>query len=190
MAEHEALDRLIAAEQDERRRIALFLHDGPVQQLAGIALMLDATAHLIATTFGAAVMNANPFQGPQEALPLFIFKLLTESAQGNVIAKAWTGCLVLMLMVLVLFPWGSIAPPYHFTEHLNNWGSYILVGIILFSGTMLNAMLTQRMWLIAGWLSFFALQAVLRGYPLRGLAFPLALRLVQPGEGSGCSSRC
>jgi signal transduction histidine kinase len=37
-------DRLIAAEQDERRRIALFLHDGPVQNLAGIALMLDAVA--------------------------------------------------------------------------------------------------------------------------------------------------
>ena len=35
-------DRLIAAEQDERRRIALFLHDGPVQSLSGIALMLDA----------------------------------------------------------------------------------------------------------------------------------------------------
>ena len=49
MSEHDALDRLIAAEQDERRRLALFLHDGPVQQLAGIALMLDATAHLIAS---------------------------------------------------------------------------------------------------------------------------------------------
>jgi signal transduction histidine kinase len=35
-------DALIAAEQDERRRLALFLHDGPVQSLAGIALMLDA----------------------------------------------------------------------------------------------------------------------------------------------------
>ena len=35
-------DRLITAEQDERRRLALFLHDGPVQSLAGIALMLDA----------------------------------------------------------------------------------------------------------------------------------------------------
>jgi signal transduction histidine kinase len=42
MADPERLDRLIAAEQDERRRIALFLHDGPVQHLAGIALMLDA----------------------------------------------------------------------------------------------------------------------------------------------------
>ena len=43
------LDRLIAAEQDERRRIALFLHDGPVQNLAGIALMLDAALHSITT---------------------------------------------------------------------------------------------------------------------------------------------
>ena len=35
-------ERVITAEQDERRRLALFLHDGPVQNLAGIALMLDA----------------------------------------------------------------------------------------------------------------------------------------------------
>ena len=43
------VDRLTAAEQDERRRIALFLHDGPVQNLAGIALMLDAALHAIVT---------------------------------------------------------------------------------------------------------------------------------------------
>jgi two-component system sensor histidine kinase DegS len=42
-------ERLITAEQDERRRLALFLHDGPVQSLAGIALMLDAVAHSIET---------------------------------------------------------------------------------------------------------------------------------------------
>src|SRR5271163_3979077 len=46
-SDHEALDRLISAEQDERRRLALFLHDGPVQQLAGIALMLDGALHAI-----------------------------------------------------------------------------------------------------------------------------------------------
>src|SRR5262249_32403169 len=45
----DALDRLIAAEQDERRRLALFLHDGPVQNLSGIALMLDAAMHAIET---------------------------------------------------------------------------------------------------------------------------------------------
>jgi signal transduction histidine kinase len=49
MDDSEPLDRLIAAEQDERRRIALFLHDGPVQNLAGIALMLDAALHSVET---------------------------------------------------------------------------------------------------------------------------------------------
>ena len=42
------LDRLVLAEQDERRRLALFLHDGPVQELSGIALMLDGALHAIA----------------------------------------------------------------------------------------------------------------------------------------------
>jgi two-component system NarL family sensor kinase len=37
-----ATEEILAAEQDERRRIALFLHDGPVQSLSGVALMLDA----------------------------------------------------------------------------------------------------------------------------------------------------
>ena len=40
-------DRLITAEQDERRRLALFLHDGAVQSLAGIAHLLDAVTHAI-----------------------------------------------------------------------------------------------------------------------------------------------
>jgi signal transduction histidine kinase len=41
-------DQLITAEQDERRRLALFLHDGPVQSLSGIALLLDGVDHAVA----------------------------------------------------------------------------------------------------------------------------------------------
>jgi signal transduction histidine kinase len=43
----EPTDEILAAEQDERRRIALFLHDGPVQSLAGVALMLDAALNFL-----------------------------------------------------------------------------------------------------------------------------------------------
>jgi len=43
----ELTEQILGAEQDERRRIALFLHDGPVQSLSGIALMLDAAIHFI-----------------------------------------------------------------------------------------------------------------------------------------------
>ena len=41
-ARRELTEQVLAAEQDERRRIALFLHDGPVQSLSGVCLMLDA----------------------------------------------------------------------------------------------------------------------------------------------------
>lgn len=46
--DHELTEQVLAAEQDERRRIALFLHDGPVQSLSGVALMLDALGDLLA----------------------------------------------------------------------------------------------------------------------------------------------
>src|SRR5256714_1639768 len=41
-------DQLVIAEQEERRRLALFLHDGPLQSLAGISLMLDAVVESMA----------------------------------------------------------------------------------------------------------------------------------------------
>ena len=43
----ELTEQVLAAEQDERRRIALFLHDGPVQSLAGVALLLDAATDFV-----------------------------------------------------------------------------------------------------------------------------------------------
>jgi signal transduction histidine kinase len=45
---HEVTEQVLGAEQDERRRIALFLHDGPVQSLSGVALMLDAVGGFLA----------------------------------------------------------------------------------------------------------------------------------------------
>jgi two-component system, NarL family, sensor kinase len=43
----ELTEQVLAAEQDERRRIALFLHDGPVPSLAGVALLLDAATDFV-----------------------------------------------------------------------------------------------------------------------------------------------
>ncbi|HZN18999.1 MAG TPA: enediyne biosynthesis protein [Micromonosporaceae bacterium] len=66
-------------------------------------------------------------------------------------------------MVLLLFPWASIAPPYHFTEHVDGWVDWFVPAVIIVLGTMLNAKLTGRMWLILGWVGVFVLQAVVRG---------------------------
>jgi signal transduction histidine kinase len=41
-------EQLITAEQDERRRLSIFLHDGPLSQMSGIALLHDAALAAIA----------------------------------------------------------------------------------------------------------------------------------------------
>ncbi|WP_036346783.1 hypothetical protein [Micromonospora sp. CNB394] len=77
-------------------------------------------------------------------------------------------------IVLLLFPWVSIAPPYHFTENLSGPADWAIVAVILVLGTMLNAKLTRRMWLIAGWLSIFVVQSMVRGLIL-DTSIPAAL---------------
>ncbi|MFI9008083.1 enediyne biosynthesis protein [Actinosynnema sp. NPDC053489] len=69
-------------------------------------------------------------------------------------------------VVLLVFPWASVAPPYHFSEHVGTFWDLLIPGIILTAGTMLNGMLTGRLWLIMGWLVGFALQAIIRGMVL------------------------
>ncbi|MFD3337074.1 enediyne biosynthesis protein [Streptomyces sp. NPDC058700] len=66
-------------------------------------------------------------------------------------------------VILLLFPWASIAPPYHFTEYLDGGFDWLVPAIIITLGTMLNAKLTERMWLILAWVGGFALQAIVRG---------------------------
>ncbi|HST19584.1 MAG TPA: enediyne biosynthesis protein UnbU, partial [Blastocatellia bacterium] len=87
-------------------------------------------------------------------------------------------------VVLLLFPWVGVAPPYHFTENLYGAGDWILPGIIFASGTFVNARFTGRIPLIASWLGGFFLQALIRSLifgtplvagllPMTGLAFIL-----------------
>ncbi|WP_410672051.1 enediyne biosynthesis protein [Amycolatopsis sp. cmx-4-68] len=79
-------------------------------------------------------------------------------------------------VMLLVFPWVNMTPPYHFSEKVDTWVGWLIVGIILVSGTVLNSLLTGRMWLIGGWLSFFVVQAFLRG-ALFGTAIPGALAM-------------
>ncbi|GAA1270100.1 hypothetical protein GCM10009677_23540 [Sphaerisporangium rubeum] len=66
-------------------------------------------------------------------------------------------------IILLVLPWASIAPPYHFTEHPDGWVDWLIPGLIIVGGTMLNGKLTGRMPLIMGWVGVFALQAIVRG---------------------------
>ncbi len=68
----------------------------------GIARTVGETAPLLFTSFGNTLMNANPFNGPQESLPLYIYRYIREP-NTNDINRGYTGALVLMLFVLALF---------------------------------------------------------------------------------------
>jgi hypothetical protein len=79
-----------------------------------------------------------------------------------------------IVAVLLLYPWASIGQPYMFTERIGGPLDWLIPVLIIVGGTMINAKLTGRMWLIAGWVGFFALQAVARGLIL-GTSIPGAL---------------
>ncbi len=87
-------------------------------------------------------------------------------------------------LTLVLFPWVSIAPPYHFTAGISGALDWLLPLGVLMAGTLLNGRLTGKMPLIVGWLAGFVGQALLRSVlfdhnfvaallPMTGLAFIL-----------------
>jgi len=65
-------------------------------------------------------------------------------------------------VTLLCFSWVGITPPYMFTEHIDGAADWILPGIIICTGTLLNGRFTHRLPLIAAWVAAFALQAVLR----------------------------
>ena len=70
--------------------------------ILGVARVIGETAPLILTTLGNTSFNSDPFRGKQDALPLMIYRLV-RFPQPAVIQRAWTGALVLLGIVLVLF---------------------------------------------------------------------------------------
>jgi len=68
----------------------------------GVARAVGETAPLIMTSFGSSAMNANPLHGSQSSLPLFVYTLIRNPFPEQQ-ARAWSGALVLIVLVLVLF---------------------------------------------------------------------------------------
>jgi len=70
--------------------------------ILGVARIIGETAPLILTSLGNTSFNGNPFRGKQDALPLMVYRLI-HFPQTSQIQRAWTGALVLLGLVLVLF---------------------------------------------------------------------------------------
>jgi phosphate transport system permease protein len=70
--------------------------------ILGVARVAGETAPLLLTMGGADALNLNPFDGNSSAIPFYVwknFQLGTETA----VARAWSGVLVLMIIVLFFF---------------------------------------------------------------------------------------
>ncbi len=69
--------------------------------MLAIARATGETAPLLLTVFGNDAINVNPFSGPQEGLPLFVF---SQAGRPNDTAldRAWAGALALIAIVVLL----------------------------------------------------------------------------------------
>jgi phosphate transport system permease protein len=70
--------------------------------ILGVARAVGETAPVLLTAFGSSSVNWSPVNGPQADLPLYIYQLLRQPNPAQ-IARAWSGALVLVLLVLILF---------------------------------------------------------------------------------------
>jgi len=70
--------------------------------ILGMARVVGETAPLIVTTLGNTSLNANPFDGPQDALPLRSYLLFIQGLD-NQVNRAWLYAFVLIVLVLILF---------------------------------------------------------------------------------------
>ncbi len=70
--------------------------------ILGVARAVGETAPVLLTAFGSSTTNWSPVNGPQSDLPLYVYQLLKQPNEVQ-IARAWSGALVLVLLVLILF---------------------------------------------------------------------------------------
>jgi Na+-translocating ferredoxin:NAD+ oxidoreductase RnfD subunit len=151
------------------RSLVDFLLSAHITGLA-VAMLLYANEHLWPVAFAGVVAIASKS----------IIRVAINGSSRHVLNPSNFG----ITTTLLLFPWVGIAPPYQFTENVSGFGDWLIPGIIVVSGSFLNARFTRRLPLVISWLTTFAAQAVARSaifdtpvtaalLPMTGLAFLL-----------------
>ncbi|HBL25339.1 MAG TPA: enediyne biosynthesis protein UnbU, partial [Acidobacteria bacterium] len=146
-----------------------FLLSAHISGLA-VSMLLYANDRLLPVAFAAVTAIGSKY----------LFRVGTNGHSRHFFNPSNLG----ITLTLLAFPWVGIAQPYMFTEKLTGVGDWILPGIIVCTGSFLNAKLTKRVPLILGWLGAFVLQAVVRHFlfgnlllaslnPMTGVAFLL-----------------
>ena len=149
-------------------RLLDFLLPAHITALA-IAMLLYSNERLWPVAFAVIVALGSKY----------IFRITTSAGKRkHFLNPSITGIVV----VLLLFPWVGISPPYQYTENVSGILNWILPLLFIIAGTFLNAKFTKKMPLISAWLVGFFLQAVVRSWlygtpiaaalnPMTGVAF-------------------
>ena len=128
-----------------------------------VAMLLYSNARPMPVVFAAAVAISSKA----------LFRLTVQEKSRHFLNPSNFG----IATTLLLFPSVGIAAPYHFTENLSAWGSWILPALIVVSGSFLNIKFTKRIFVALGWVIGFFAQAVFRHYAfgssLTGALLPL-----------------
>jgi enediyne biosynthesis protein E5 len=135
-----------------------------------ISLLLYPSDRLWPFAFAAAVAVAGKY----------LFRAPVNGRMRHVMNPSNLG----IATTLVVFPSVGVGLPYMFTEHVDGALDWVIPGVLLASGLLLNLTLTGRGPLVAAWLAGFAAQAVVRGLvtdvdviaaltPMTGAAFLL-----------------
>jgi len=144
------------------RSLVDFLLSAHITGMA-VAMLLYSNARFMPVVFAAAVAISSKA----------VFRVTVQEKSRHFLNPSNFG----MATTLLLFPSVGIAAPYHFTENLSDWGSWILPAIIVCSGSFLNVKFTKRIFVALGWVTGFFAQAVIRHYAfgssLTGALLPL-----------------
>jgi phosphate transport system permease protein len=70
--------------------------------MLAVARVTGETAPLLMTAFGSNFIHTNPFSGPQESLPLYVFAEAGNAFTVN-IDRAWAAAMTLILIVVLLY---------------------------------------------------------------------------------------
>jgi Na+-translocating ferredoxin:NAD+ oxidoreductase RnfD subunit len=151
------------------RRLIDFLLSAHITGLA-VAMLLYANDRLWPVAFAAAVAIGS--------------KILLRVPIGMSTRHVFNPSNFGITITLLVFSWVGIAQPYQFTENLYGMADWLLPGLIVVTGSFVNARFTKRWPLIAAWLTGFMGQALLRSLlfgtptvapvlPMTGVAFIL-----------------
>jgi enediyne biosynthesis protein E5 len=151
------------------KQFVIFLMPAHITGLA-ISMLLYPGDRLIPYVFAVVVAMTSKA----------IFTVTVDGRRRHYLNPSNTG----IVATIFLFPSVSIVVPYHFTENLYGFWDWALPGLIIVTGTLLNAVFTKKMPLILTWLASFVLQAIVRHFiyptwlpgslaPMTGVAFVL-----------------